>query len=279
MVKERRVIGVISQRLGNIIFQIGAYMTYAKNTNRNLYLTIGPNEWEWYYFKYDNLFSKFAFLEYDAVMALKNDSDSSFYHEPYDSHYVDIPFFNTSTVVLSGFFQNEKYFDVKLVKDFFTVPSEVKKEIEEKYGDLSEATSISVRHGNDYLIRKGGTITPKSFWYEEAYEKYFPNTKVIITSDDLKWAMENIKIKNAIYSRYSHKKDDFWDMYVCMMCKNHITYPGSYGWLGAWLNEQKDSKVICPDKWWGVNFQQMSNEIMPDRWIKFGDGTYDHYYD
>jgi hypothetical protein len=249
--------------------QMAAYMSYASWHNRDLYLVITEknNDKLKQYEGYLPLLRKFLFLRKSKVAELYEVCD--IYIEPSNFEYKPIPDFEKQVVLLNGFWQNEKFFDEKLVKETFAIPQEYKDRLFEKYGDLSEATSISVRHGDDYVKQQSHFVVPSGEWYEKAYEKYFPNTKVIITSDDVDWAKENIRIENAVFVEKEDKEDVFWDMYVCVLCKNHIIYPGSYGWLGAWLGEKEASQVVCPDKWWGPKNSHISEEIVPDRWIRF----------
>ena len=268
--KKRRIaVGCICERLGNIICQIAAYLTYCRKYDRELYLCVierNPDKLK-QYDSYAMLLSKFVFLNQKGVDTLiKN---AAFYAEPANFQFTEIPDFSEDVVFLSGFYQNENFFEKDFVKTFFAIPEDLKKQIEEKYGDLSDATSISVRHGADYVAQQQYFNVPKGSWYADAYEKYFPNTKVIVTSDDIEWAKDNVKIKDAIFVEESDKTTVFWDLYTCTLCKNHVIYPGSYGWLGAWLGEKEDSKVVCPDKWWGPRNSHISEAIIPDRWIRF----------
>lgn len=267
--KDRVVVGAICERLGNIMCQIAAYVTYAKRTNRSLFLVITEQNRQKLeqYKQYLPLFSKFLFVHISKVMEVAK--KPVVYKEPVNFDYKPIPDFDNDVVILSGFWQNEKFFDEKLVKEIYGLSKEYQDMLLEKYGDLSEATSISVRHGEDYVRQQTHFVVPPGEWYEKAYEKYFPNTKVIITSDDVDWAKENIKIKDAIFVEKEDKYNVFWDMYACASCKNHITYPGSYGWLGAWLGEKEGSQVVCPDKWWGPKNARITEQIVPDRWIRF----------
>lgn len=266
---QKVVVGCICERLGNIMFQIGAYLTYAKRYNRALFLAI--NEYDKRklkeYRNYFELLDRFKFLDIKELHhKYKN---IGFYAETPKFDYEPIPDASNDIVSLVGYWQNEDYFDKDLVKEFFRPSEEYKNLILEKYGDLSEATSISVRHGDDYVKQQDFFVVPSAKWYEDAYNTYFPGTKVIITSDDIEWAKENIHIKDAIFVEEGDKVNVFWDLFTCSLCKNHITYPGTYGWMGAWLGEGEDSKVICPDKWWGPKNQGISENIVPKRWLRF----------
>ncbi len=266
---QKVVVGCICERLGNIMFQIATYISYSKKYNRKIYLAINEHNKEKLkeYDRYLQLLNRFRFIDLEELHRTYN--DIVIYTEPPTFEYKAIPNFKNEVVSLVGFWQNEKYFDKEFVKSFLEPLDSFKKLIIDKYGDLSEATSISVRHGDDYVKQQDYFVVPSGKWYEDAYNKYFPGKKVIITSDDVEWAKENIKIKDAIFVEENEKDTIFWDLFTCSLCKNHIIYPGTYGWMGAWLGECKDSKVVCPDKWWGPKNQTISENIVPKRWIRF----------
>lgn len=265
---KKVVIGCICERLGNVMCQIAAYVTYAEATGRALYLTITETNVDKLnqYKDYLGLLEKFLFVKVSKILEIEK--NPLIYKEPRTFQYKPIPKFKDDVVILSGFWQNEKFFNEKLVRAMYEPSEELKEKIIATYGDLSDATSISVRHGKDYTTQQAYFNVPSAEWYEKAYETYFPGTKAVITSDDIEWAKENIKIKDAIFVENEQKDGIFWDMFTCSSCKNHITYPGSYGWLGAWLGEKEGSKVVCPDKWWGPKNKHITEEIVPDRWIR-----------
>jgi len=52
------------------------------------------------------------------------------------------------------------------------------------------------------------------------------------------------------------------------LCKNNIICNSSFSWWGAWLNKNKNKKVIGPKIWFGSAITHNTSDIIPDDWIK-----------
>jgi hypothetical protein len=62
---------------------------------------------------------------------------------------------------------------------------------------------------------------------------------------------------------------DYLDLYAMSMCEHNIICNSTFGWWGAYLNENKDKKIIGPNNWFGPASAFLnSSDILPDNWIK-----------
>lgn len=246
------VISVLKGCLGNCMFQIAAGLTYANSLGR---------PYRVYYDDARQYNPQFEFIleRYERVDELpKNGME---WREPDDQEYVPIKeMICDCPLVLYGYFQDERYFKKNEVLKWFEAPPGYEFGIYEKYGDLSDFVSISVRRG-DYVDL--GIETPE-IWYENAYHTFFEGRRAFITSDDMDWCKRNLKIPNAIYSEGGIPMED---LYGCAICKDHITYNGSFGWWGAYLGEI-DGSIIVAKNIWHDEIENKSKTV-PDRWIKF----------
>jgi hypothetical protein len=241
--KEDNIIIVsVLGTLGNFMFEMAAADEYARRTGRKLYYYTKDKYYDW-----DKI--KFITDKFERIDVLPEDCERYNYTD--NSNFEEIPTFDTDKpIILWGYFQNEKYFDKERIYNLYTFNEKEKQKILDKYGDLSDYVSVSVRHGQDYI--KVG-LAPEAEWYKKCAEKYFSGRKFFIASDDNEWARENLKdIPNAVFSDGTSVSED---LYACSLCKDHIIYPGTFGWWVAWLGEQrlmkegKESKIIIKGAW------------------------------
>jgi len=50
-------------------------------------------------------------------------------------------------------------------------------------------------------------------------------------------------------------------------CKNNIIANSSFSWWAAWLNSNKNKKVIAPAKWFGNRGPQDWQDVYCKEWI------------
>ena len=77
---------------------------------------------------------------------------------------------------------------------------------------------------------------------------------------------------NTKRSFYVHGETDVVDMYLMSKMRNNIIANSSFSWWAAWLNENKDKKVIAPQKWFGKGHPTLSDndrvtrDLIPINW-------------
>jgi len=184
-------------------------------------------------------------------------------------YHFDEELFNTcdDNVDLYGYFQSEKYFkhiEDEIRKDF-SFPQELVDQCFKFIQDVDssgEVTSIHVRRG-DYLNLQSYHPTPPIKYYEKALSK-FPNTPVIIFSDDPDWCF-NQKLFDSDRFLVSQFSDPDFDMCLMSLCKYHIIANSSFSWWGAWLSKSDD--VIAPKNWFGPSLSQHdTSDLYLDKW-------------
>lgn len=240
--------------LGNMLFQIAATFEFARKNNVDC--------------SFPNLNSHLLLLEKETNCNHKltnTDHYRQFFKNLKTEQYSnDIPIIKfpfhyenikvPNTCILDGFFQSEKYFanSKKKILDLFPNRERINK------------VSIHVRRG-DYT-RKSKFHNLLTFDYYQSAMNHFPNEKFIIFSDDLEWCKN--KFVGERFSFYKGE-NDLEDLFVMSSCDHNIIANSSFSWWAAWINKNKNKKVIIPKQWFGVNYSLLdTSDIRCDSWIQ-----------
>lgn len=209
-------------------------------------------------------------------MLLGKDPANHLYKEKNDYVY-DPDFFSCPDgSYVSGFWQTEKYFlDIEdtLRKDFsFRRGPSGNNEKWMKQIQSCHSVSVHIRRGDVITVAKTnklyGTIT--NDYYRNAIQKMIEFNKdsvFFFFSDDMEWVKENIRTSHPSF--YIDGNDDahnYEDLRLMSSCKNHIIANSSFSWWGAWLNPDKQKKVIGPANWMSSRNISETDHI-PASWI------------
>jgi hypothetical protein len=261
----------LSDGLGNNLFRIANAYSYSIKHNKELLcdVSLKGSQHNPFSVYYNNFFRK---------LNLCNSTLNAVEYKHSGFEYYEIPKFKTDCY-LNGLFQNEKYFveGRDEILSLFEIDVNSLDYINTKYGDILEqdTCSLHVRRG-DYLAVS--TILPvlNLEYYKNSVNEMGVDKIYLIFSNDVKWCENNLNfIKNKIIIK---DNPDFIDLYLMSMCKNNIIANSSFSWWGAWLNKNKNKKVIGPKTWFGPdivwwliqNYNQpiLKEEIIPLSWQK-----------
>lgn len=232
-------------RLGNNLFQIAVAVSYAKRISA--VSVFSP-------WRYSKVFSNnLDFINGEKLKNYHMYEEKGFQYSP-----IEIPS-SFDRIKLSGYFQSEKYFDETLVREVFTPRKDLIRYLREKY-DLNNSVSVHVRRG-DYLGLQDYHPVQNMDYYQEAFS-YFQDSKFYVFSDDIDWCKNNFK-GNFVFI---DKQDDYLDMFLMSLCNHHIIANSSFSWWGAWLNKNKDKRVIMPKKWFGPSANHDINDLICHNW-------------
>ena len=251
-------------RLGNNMFQIAATYNYAKDHNLKPIFFFGDNS--------DASVGNSIFLKnIKIVNKTFVDNFSILDHNYFDYKQLPKPPKDLSVLIVGRmcYFQDRSYLDKEVTLDLFKPDISVL----QKYSDLKERTSIHVRRG-DYvrIVKNGGGINMPNVKYYHSAIRICDTNKLIIFSDDIAWCKDIFRTyKDVIYS------DDPSDQSISAMsfCKNNIISASTFGWWGAYLNQNKNKKVIAPKHWFNLNaweikegFTTASSNLPLKDWIR-----------
>jgi hypothetical protein len=181
----------------------------------------------------------------------------------------------SGNIILSGYFQNEKYFEkiAEALRTDFTF----KKTLTDKNlaisGQLKATNSVAIhiRRG-DYLKANSQSnfITLDKVYYKKAIEAILgrvENPAFFVFSEDFDWIKENLDFDNhpVTFIDWNKGRDSYIDMQLMSLCKHNIIANSSFSWWGAWLNNNRDKMVIAPERWFR---EEQKNKLLDDFYPK-----------
>lgn len=180
---------------------------------------------------------------------------------------------------LAGYFQSEKHFlrHRDKVLELFAPPEAISSQIEASWGHIfkdNQTISLHIRRG-DYLSPQFNQhFHSLSLNYYKKALKYIGNGKkykVFVFSDDIKWCRD--KFSDDEFMQFIFvEESDVIELYLMSMCDHNIIANSSFSWWGAWLNQNKDKIVVCPEQWFGpASSHRNVKDLRPDSWIKMKD--------
>jgi len=93
------------------------------------------------------------------------------------------------------------------------------------------------------------------------------NPAYYIFSDDLEWVKNNFNFmgKYTMIDNSGFINSDYFDLYLMTNCKHNIISNSTFSWWAAWLNQNPNKIIICPEKWNGLDLV-LTDEICPPEW-------------
>ena len=110
-------------------------------------------------------------------------------------------------------------------------------------------------------MREGQRIT------ENQLEKELLDFKQqgLVFSDDIDWCKG---VFRGDRFTFIEGEKDYIDLYIMSQCKNNIIANSTFSWWGAWLNKNKNKKIVAPKKWFGSLISHNTKDLIPKEWIK-----------
>lgn len=196
---------------------------------------------------------------------------TSHWYEP-SIDYHKIPFNNG--LKIHGYFPTEKYFAhhrEKILNLFAPHPDDLKY-IRTKYHwliDHPNTVSIQLRK---YFEDPNGTIFVQygKDYVRKAMKHFSDNALFLVFSNDMNFAKENIPEEMLSHVKFIENEPHYIDLHLISLCKHNIISNSTFGWWGAWLNQNPSKKVITPERYYHPlkDKEHPTNDYFPDGWIK-----------
>jgi hypothetical protein len=174
---------------------------------------------------------------------------------------------------LAGYWQDLRYFSdhENVIRDdlrFKHDPDPLNEAYLKKITDV-ESVGIHVRRG-DYLtdkftVEQVGMADMK--YYRNAIEYIYQNStdpRYFVFTDDPDWVRTHfdVSVKYELIAHNGQEKG-YEDLRLLSACCHQVISNSSFGWWGAWLNNNKDKIVVAP-KVWRKNGPDM---FKPENWV------------
>lgn len=263
---EHQLIVAFRDGLGNQMFQYALYRIFAKQGKKvradlSAYIRLDMRP-----FELEDVFPNIALDYYNPQekdIYLKGGEDKVFIEkapggekmEMYNSRVLEM-----ESGYIEGFHCSYKYPEMvrkELLKDFTCPYWKVDELLElKKFMEEREVVGVHIRRG-DFLearfARELGSVCDTAYYakainlIKEKYSDLF----FCFFSNDMEWVKETFSEENALYIEAGMFREyhDWYDLYLMSICKHNIIPNSTFGWWGAWLNQNPDKTVIAPKRW------------------------------
>lgn len=218
---------------------------------------------------YDPLCRQWHIRKIRRLLGLKN----IHYYQQKSPFLFDPSVYNNKPGLLWGYWQNVNYVNpvAETLKRDFIFKNPLHSRNQSLLDDINRNNSVSihVRRG-DYLKDPLLGEICKLDYYQKAVafmQEHYSDIRFYIFSDDIKWCQANLQISGTTYISGNFPSDSYMDMQLMSHCNHNIIANSSFSWWAAWLNDNKNKKVIAPAKWFN-DPEVNTNEVTPSSWLR-----------
>ena len=271
--------------LGNQLFQIFTTLAYGMRTNRNVifpysfFLEVGVKR-PTYWHTFLNSLLPFTVLKNtgysnESLMLFPRFNEAGFRH-------VEIPNFTAnSEVLLVGYFQSYKYFDIYREQLFSFIQLKKQEEnlrlLYSNYFEHDHVISMHFRLGDYKSIQDCHPLMTYDYYRKALnYILSYRNHKIyrvlyFFEKDDVDDVLLMInKLRSEFdtveFIKVNDTIPDWQQMLLMSCCHDNIIANSSFSWWGAYFNTNPNKIVCYPDKWFGPNLGHDTSDLCPKDW-------------
>jgi hypothetical protein len=273
---------IVSGGLGNQLFQYAAGRSLASTTNARLVLDISfYDKGRHRTFELDQFpiqadvqhrSSGMTWMSRGKQLLRSIVRREQIYNEP---HFQFDPNFENvrPPVTLTGYFQTYRYFEKfePQIRKELRVPDPADPEtiqLNQKLSGQNHAV-LHIRRGDYVSSTKASRIYAQCTldYYQAAMERLPVSSPVLVLSDDLPWAMENLPaVRPLVFPEGKVDRPGLADLWLMAQAQHHIIANSSFSWWGAWL-AGKGGLKIAPRKWFHDSAVD-DRDLIPGDWIR-----------
>ena len=171
-----------------------------------------------------------------------------------------------NNTTFDGYFQSSKNFHGfdDHIRTVFSPTEEFISEMYQKHPELNQENTLSVhiRRGDCFMNPDIHPIATEKY-VKRALKEIGNYSHVFVFSDDKNWVKENLKFENVTYV----EDEDYRELWLMSLCKNHIIVNSTFSWWGSFLNSNTNKKIVAPSIWFGPRGPQNYKDIYESNWI------------
>ena len=169
---------------------------------------------------------------------------------------------------IAGYMQSEKYFKhcEEDIRSYLIFKDQIQQVAISLFPKVRyPVVAIHVRRG-DYIYQQQYHPVCSLEYYQAALSNFTDqNYTFVIFSDDIRYCREIFgSSENLVYLNNS---DPYVDLCLMSMCDHNIIANSSFSWWGAWLNKNKQKKVVAPKQWFGSAYSHNTADLYCRDWI------------
>ncbi len=191
----------------------------------------------------------------------------------FDKSVLDLP----DNVLLEGYYVSYKYFDhcsdiIKKEFSFRNSPDNYNQEMIKKITSV-DSVSIHVRRGdyvtNKVVAEKFGPCTLDYYKSAVAYvADKIKSPHFFVFSDDPEWVNDHFKLDYPVdYLTHNVGNKNYEDLRLMSLCNHNIVANSCFSWWGAWLNQNSNKTVVCPEPAFDI-LDIRDEDFYPENWVK-----------
>ena len=95
----------------------------------------------------------------------------------------------------------------------------------------------------------------------------FPSDTIyLVFSDAIDWCKRQF-VGDKFF--FIEEPNEVLSLHLISFYRNNIIANSTFGWWGAWLNENSDKTVIAPSRWFGDGYADLdTKDIIPEQRLK-----------
>ena len=262
--------------MGNNLFQLATTYAIAKRNNYELILSkeCGVRHTSKYYGQPDYLEIP-TLLENNFLYKEGLEFKNTHYHPDYVSDKFEYSEINElDDTLYYGYFQSDRYFDDCDLPNEFILNNKILEEVKDKYKELFNKRTISLH----YRLSGDRVESHIQEYHKTVSKDYYDKSLEIINYDDkldnVLVISDNIELSKDILQNdkfifIDNQKDIFKDFILMTLCDDNIVGNSTYSWWGAYLNKNKNKKVVVPkSEWFGPKNKHFNlDTTFPKNWM------------